>query len=314
MTYRTFRVATAGGQAIIYDPVSGATRRAPHPLPAGRRRLDRAAVRRWPLIHPAETGLTVPVSLCWSPLVRCNLACPHCLDDTSLTALNAAARIRIARLIAASGVLGVDISGGEPLLLRGLPQLAHDLASGGCAVSITTNGWHLARRIDDLAGCADAIRVSLDAPAPGPHDAVRGDGSFARAIDGIAACRQAGVPVQVQAVLMAATARHAQALADLAAKAGADGITFLQMLPIGRGTAVAAQMLTDTAARQLVAGLHAPPGLDIRLRTREDAAGFTVVRADGRIWRNDPAATAITPATQLRQPGDLALHGRDGSA
>jgi MoaA/NifB/PqqE/SkfB family radical SAM enzyme len=182
-------------------------------------------------------------------------------------------------------------------------------------VSITTNGWHLARRVSELAGRADAIRVSLDAPAPALHDALRGAGSFRRALDGVRACRSAGVPVQIQTVLMASTARHAQRMADLADQAGASGITFLQMLPIGRGTAIAArEMLTDTAAADLVHSLHAPPGLGIRLRTREAAAGFTVVRADGQIWRNGTAALAIAPATALRNPDGLALLGRDGSA
>lgn len=314
MTRRTFSVAAPGGRGIIYDPCTGATRRSPQPLPPGRRQLDSTIVRAWPLIHPSCSGLPVPVSVCWSPLVRCNLACPHCLDDTSLNELAAASRARIGRLIGASGVLGVDISGGEPLLLRDLPQLARHLADDGCAVSITTNGWHLGRRIGELAGCVDAIRVSLDAPAPAPHDAIRGADSFSRALLGIAACRAAGIPVQIQAVLMVSTVKFAQSLADLAANAGAEGLTFLQLLPIGRGVGAADEMLDDDDACRVVNGLRTPPGLDIRLRTRQAAAGFTVIRADGRLWRNDPGALRIAQAAELRQPGDLALAGRDGSA
>jgi sulfatase maturation enzyme AslB (radical SAM superfamily) len=312
---RTFRVAVCGGQILVYDPCAGVTRLAPHAVPAGRRQLDEAEVRAWPAAHPAGLGLDVPVSLCWSPLVRCNLDCPHCLDDKSVPELDVTRRAVIARLIGASGVLGVDISGGEPLLLRDLPDLARQLSGDGCAVSITTNGWHLARRVGELTGHADAIRVSLDAPDPARHDALRGTGSFRRAIDGIRACRAAGLPVQIQTVLMATAARHAQAITDLAAGNGANGVTFLQMLPIGTGAAMAAsEMLPDQAAAELIGGLHAPPGLDIRLRTRDAAEGFAVVRADGRIWRNGPRALTITPARPLGHPGDLALSGRDGSA
>jgi len=312
---RTFRVAVCGGQILVYDPCSGATRLAPHPVPAGRRQLDQGEVRAWPTAHPAGLGLDVPVSLCWSPLVRCNLDCPHCLDDKSVPELDAARRAITARLIGASGVLGVDISGGEPLLLRDLPDLARQLSGDGCAVSITTNGWHLARRVSELVSHADAIRVSLDAPDPSRHDALRGAGSFRRAIDGIHACRTAGLPVQIQTVLMASAARHAQAIVDLAAGNGANGVTFLQMLPIGAGATMAAsEMLDDQAAAELIGRLHAPLGLDIRLRTRDAAEGFTVVRADGRIWRNGPRALTITPARSLGHPADLALSGRDGSA
>jgi molybdenum cofactor biosynthesis enzyme MoaA len=312
---RIFRVAVSCRQILVYDPCSGATRLAPHPVPAGRRQLDDAEVRAWSAAHPAGLGMDVPVSLCWSPLVRCNLDCPHCLDDKSVPELEAARRATIGRLIGASGVLGVDISGGEPLLLRDLPGLAGHLADDGCAVSITTNGWHLARRISDLAGHADAIRVSLDAPDPSRHDALRGTGSFHHALDGIRACCAAGMPVQIQTVLMASAARHAQAIVDLAAETGANSVTFLQMLPIGAGTTMAAsEMLGDQAAAEMVGRLQAPPGLDIRLRTRDAAEGFTVVRADGRIWRNGTGALTIAPSRPLEHPADLVLRGRDGSA
>jgi hypothetical protein len=123
------------------------------------------------------------------------------------------------------------------------------------------------------------------------------------------------MPVQVQAVLMASGARHAQGIVEVASRAGANGVTFLQLLPIGAGsTMAAAEMLDDHAAAALMNGLRIPPGLDVRLRTREAAEGFTVVRADGRVWRNGTAALTISPARSLERPCDLALSGRDGSA
>ena len=88
MTLRTYRVSGRGRQILVYDPCSGVTRLAPHPVPAGRRQLDEAEVRAWPAGHPAGLGLDIPVSLCWSPLVRCNLDCPHCLDDKSVPELD----------------------------------------------------------------------------------------------------------------------------------------------------------------------------------------------------------------------------------
>ena len=64
-------------------------------------------------------------------------------------------------------------------------------------------------------------------------------------------------------------------------------------------------MVTGQAATELV---------DVRLRTREAADGFTVIRADGQVWRNAPGAMAISPARPLAQPRDLALTTADGSA
>jgi sulfatase maturation enzyme AslB (radical SAM superfamily) len=306
MTTRVFRVGDRGDQRIAYDPCSGEVRLAPRGLRAGRRWLDQDKVRAWPVTHAQPVAGAAPVSLCWSPLVRCNLSCPHCLDDTSLPELRAAQRSAIGRLIGTSGVLGVDISGGEPLLLRDLPELTEQLAADGCAVSTTTNGWHLARRITELTGRLDAVRVSLDGHDARHHDALRGRGSFDRALDGIRACVAVGVPVQVQTVLMASLTDHAQAIVDLAVGLGATGVTFLQLLPIGEGAQMPrTELLSDGAAIALVAALAVPAELSVRLRTRSSAEGFTVVRADGRVFRNGPGALTIAPAKPLRRAADL---------
>lgn len=308
------RIYAADGN-LVHDPATGLTYRSPNPLPSGRVPLEQTEVAGWPAIAPAELGRAMPVSVCWSPIVRCNLRCPHCLDDTSVRELDAANRGRVAGVLAAAGVLGVDISGGEPLLLRDLPALARRIAAGGrTAVSVTTNGWHLARRAQDLADAVDAVRVSLDGPDEASHDRIRGVGSFTRARQGIRAAFSAGLPLQIQMVLMSSNRATAQQMVALAADLGVGGVTFLQMLPIGAGGQMQAEMLADPAATHLLAGLRAPNGLRIRLRTRTSAGGFTVVRADGRVWRNDERALHIDGVRPLTTVADLALTALDGSA
>lgn len=308
------RVYAADGH-LVHDPATGLTHHAPEPLPAGRRRLEQTEVSSWPVVPPSDLDRTMPVSVCWSPIVRCNLHCPQCLDDTTVPELDTAARGRIAAVLAASGVLGVDISGGEPLLLRDLVALAQRVTGGGrTAVSVTTNGWHLARRAEELAEAVDAIRVSLDGPDEASHDRIRGAGSFTRAHDGIRAAIAARIPLQIQTVLMASNHARAQQMADLADSLGAGGVTFLQMLPIGAGRRLRHQMLTDPAATRLLARLRVPEGLRIRLRTRASAGGFTVVRADGCVWRNDERALHIDGLRPLTAVADLALTARDSSA
>jgi molybdenum cofactor biosynthesis enzyme MoaA len=182
-------------------------------------------------------------------------------------------------------------------------------------VSVTTNGWRLQRRAHELLGHVDAVRVSLDGADADAHDRWRGRGSFARALAGLRACARLGVPAQIQAVLMASTAASAQGLVDLAADLRVRGVTFLQMLPIGEGARLAAaESLTDAEAHAVLGGLTAPGGLPVRLRTRASAGGFTVVRADGVVWRNGAAAREIGRVRALADPSDLALTSPDGSA
>lgn len=305
----------AAHKQLVHDPATGLTHRCPRPAPDGRSCFDDLEVTTWPQVAPVETGRTVPVSLCWSPIVRCNLHCPQCLDDTSVPELGSAERARIAGVLADAGLLGVDISGGEPLLLKDLPRLARRLAATGhTVVSVTSNGWHLQRRAGELAGVVDAIRVSLDGPDEASHDRIRGAGSFTRACAGIAAAVAAAIPVQVQTVLMASNHTTAQPMVDLAAGLGVGGVTFLQMLPIGAGASLRHEMLTDQSASQLIGELRVPDGLRLRLRTRTAADGFTVVRADGRIWRNREVAQRIDRLHLLQRPEQLRLTGWDGSA
>ncbi|MQS10709.1 hypothetical protein F7Q99_00025 [Streptomyces kaniharaensis] len=54
------------------------------PLPTGCVALDDQQVAAWPLADPAAFAPDYPLSMCWSPIVRCNLACPQCLDDESV--------------------------------------------------------------------------------------------------------------------------------------------------------------------------------------------------------------------------------------
>jgi MoaA/NifB/PqqE/SkfB family radical SAM enzyme len=315
---RTFATAVHDRIRLVYDPLTGLTHRVDNKdiaLRIGVDSLNPDDVTTWPVVHPGEVRRGMPISLCWSPLVRCNLDCPHCLDDKAVPELARDGRRRVARILADARLLGVDISGGEPLLLRELPELIDILGAGGCAVSITTNGTHLARRADALAGRVDAIRVSLDGPDRQHHDRWRGAGSFERAVSGIRACVAHAIPTQIQAVLMRSTAHTAHAMVELAGRLGVRGVTFLQMLPIGEGAGLAdAEELSDTEARDLVADLPASTEVSVRLRTRDAAGGFTVVRADGQVWRNQPGARRISPLRPLQAVEDLAVTERDGAA
>ncbi|MFD7902959.1 radical SAM protein [Kitasatospora sp. NPDC059747] len=306
---RTFAAATFGATTVVHDPAVGTNHLPPQPLPAGCVALDDQQVTAWPMADPAALTLDYPLSMCWSPIVRCNLACPQCLDDKTVRESTPAERRTLVRHIAASGVLGVDISGGEPLLLRELPDLARAIRSRGTSVvSCTTNGWHLARRARALAGALDAIRVSLDGATAATHDTWRGPDSYRRAITGIRAAVAEGLFVQLQMVLMQSNMHEAQELLDLAAQLGAGGVTFLQMLPIGDGAALAAeQMLTDDQAQETVGPLTVPAGVRARLRTRQSAGGFTVLRADGFAWRNTRGATGISTFIPVTGPADLRL-------
>ncbi|MCA9738304.1 MAG: radical SAM protein [Gemmatimonadota bacterium] len=133
----------------------------------------------------------------------CNLRCRHCFiscapDNHAFWFLS---RADVRRALDASVHLGVKeyyFTGGEPFMNRELPDmLADSLALG--PVTVLTNATLLGdRAVDRLARLAEGspysleVRVSLDGVTAPVNDAIRGEGTFARALDGTRRLVQAG--------------------------------------------------------------------------------------------------------------------------
>jgi GTP 3',8-cyclase len=107
---------------------------------------------------------------------RCNLRCGYCmprevfgpdfafLDRSELLSFEEIERI--ARLAVSDGVRRIRLTGGEPLLRRGLPRLVAMLAriDGVEDLALTTNGTALSAHAEELADAGlHRVTVSLDA-------------------------------------------------------------------------------------------------------------------------------------------------------
>jgi cyclic pyranopterin phosphate synthase len=102
---------------------------------------------------------------------RCNFRCQYCMPAEGLPWLERTEILtfeeitRIVGLMAAMGVGDVRLTGGEPLVRRGFPDLARMLAQtdGVDEVSITTNGFLLERDAEALVRAGiDRFNVSVD--------------------------------------------------------------------------------------------------------------------------------------------------------
>ena len=79
---------------------------------------------------------------------RCNLRCVYCMPEDGVPCLahsdilSYESIIRLCRVFASLGVSKIKLTGGEPLVRRGLPNLVEQLkASDGIrSVTLTTNG------------------------------------------------------------------------------------------------------------------------------------------------------------------------------
>ncbi|MFQ5537977.1 MAG: radical SAM protein [Gemmatimonadota bacterium] len=137
----------------------------------------------------------------------CNLACPFCLEG-SRPGDNRLGRVTLDDVVpfideaVELGVRQFSFTGGEPFVVRDVPAiLDYALERGACLV--LTNGTKpLQRRMDELEGLQNkphplSFRVSLDYPLPERHDAGRGAGSFALALESLGELHRRGFGVSV---------------------------------------------------------------------------------------------------------------------
>jgi cyclic pyranopterin phosphate synthase len=119
--------------------------------------------------------------------------------------------LRMARVMVSLGITKVRITGGEPLLRKGVIDFVRELSklriSSGTRldIAITTNGHLLAEMAKPLKDAGlNRVTVSMDAVNPDIFAKItRVPGSFEQVLAGVRAARNAGLgPVKVNCVLM----------------------------------------------------------------------------------------------------------------
>ncbi len=128
------------------------------------------------------------------------------------------------------GVERVVLTGGEPLMHSGFPELLALLRGAGLAVTVLSSGLLVAHQAEALVRFADEIIVSLDGPAL-LHDAIRGvPRAFERLAEGVGEIRRrAGraLPIKARCTVQRANCEHLVATVDAARSIGLDGLSFL---------------------------------------------------------------------------------------
>ena len=145
---------------------------------------------------------------------RCNYRCVYCRtgnDGAQFEELPIADYLRMARVFVGLGITKIRLTGGEPLLRKGLLEMVEELGTWRTNdgqpldLAITTNGHLLADMAEPLkrAGLS-RVTVSMDAVDPEKFTRItRVPTGYEKVRAGIRAAREAGLgPVKVNCVLM----------------------------------------------------------------------------------------------------------------
>lgn len=146
---------------------------------------------------------------------RCNFRCRYCMPievfgpgyafmpRTELLTFEEI--VHLVQVLVPLGIGKIRLTGGEPLLRRGLDDLVAMLAAiaGVKDIAITTNGVLLAHHAEALALAGlSRITVSLDAIDPSIFAKMNGVGAkVERVLSGIQSAQAFGLPVKVNAVI-----------------------------------------------------------------------------------------------------------------
>ncbi|MFI5332362.1 MAG: heme b synthase [Desulfobaccales bacterium] len=238
--------------------------------------------------------------LAWETTRRCNLACLHCraaagsgpypgelTTDEGLTLLDD---------LATMGQPVVILTGGEPLLREDIFELAAHGHGRGLRMVMAVNGTLLtppiATRLKEVG--IQRLSISIDGASAASHDQLRAvPGAYEGALTGIAACREAELPFQINTTVTRANRQELPAIHELAIRLGAAAHHVFVLVPTGRGEKLVDQLLHPEEYEETLRWLLARQR-DGRLFIKPTCAPQFY-----RLWRQDAAARGekITPAT-----------------
>lgn len=253
---------------------------------------------------------------------RCNLRCSYCMPSNGVQfmkmeeILTYEEIIQVCRAAALSGIRKIKITGGEPLVRKGIAELVGKIAKipGITGVTLTTNGIYLEEMLPELLkNHLSAVNISLDTLDPVLYKNITGVDALTKVFQSIQACVAAGLKTKVNAVLSESLFEEKHVIAEkswgVSAKKQAKerllnncldllelsrtspvDVRFIEMMPIGLG-----KDYTITSGDEV---LH---------RIRQEYPG---IRADYRKHGNGPAIYYTIPGFKGSLGFISAIHGK----
>ena len=202
---------------------------------------------------------------------RCNLRCSYCMPERDYVWLPREDILtfeEIGTLVESFAALGVEkirLTGGEPLLRRGLPELVRLLAANPALrdLAMTTNGVLLAGQAAALREAGlHRVTVSLDTLHPERFRALTRFDDHARVLEGIEAAAAAGFsPVKIDTVVIRGVNEDELVpLIEYGKRVGAE-VRFIEYMDVGGATLWSREKVVTRA--EMLASLAAAAGGDI---------------------------------------------------
>jgi 12,18-didecarboxysiroheme deacetylase len=194
----------------------------------------------------------------WNVTRRCNLKCVHCYaqakDISFNNELTTGEGKRLIDDLAGFGAPVLLLSGGEPMVRPDLAELAGYAVQKGMRAVISTNGTLITRekaRILKEIGLS-YVGISLDG-MEAVNDRFRGvAGAYAKALEGIRNCQEAGIKVGLRFTVNKANVTEIPKIFDLLEEMQIPRICFYHLVYAGRGSKLIQDDLSHAETRAAV--------------------------------------------------------------
>lgn len=158
-----------------------------------------------------------PYILFFAITQRCNLRCEYCFGKYYSEEGELSYR-QIKKIFSEFynlGVRRIAISGGEPLLHKDIDRVIKMAVGLGFEVGLNSNGILVPHHIEALRLVSN-LSISLDGASEETHDKYRGKDAFKRALAGVKAAYEAGIPLHFCCTLTDANLNEWPKILDLA--------------------------------------------------------------------------------------------------
>ncbi|WP_254447581.1 GTP 3',8-cyclase MoaA [Sphingomonas sp. ID1715] len=174
---------------------------------------------------------------------RCDLRCRYCMAEQMVflpkpDILTLEELAILGELFIARGVTRIRLTGGEPLVRRGIEtliaRLSERIDDGLDELTLTTNGTQLARFAPLLAQAGvRRVNVSLDSRDPERFRHITRRGDLAQVLGGIGAAKAAGLRIKIN--MVALKGLNEDEIADMLAWCAGEGhdLTLIETMPLG---------------------------------------------------------------------------------
>lgn len=199
-----------------------------------------------------------PLYATWDITNYCNLNCIFCSASSKCYKgiIDNETTFEIAYKLISIGIKYISIRGGEPMIVKQLPEIVNLFIKNDIFVEIVSNGTGFNKEFFDKIKICNKdmlrIKISLDSPIQEENDKIRGRGSFENAIASMENCNKYGWNYRIQMVVVNSNKDKITQMYDLAKEKGAISFGIYLVLPFGRGSKIDKVVIDETILNQVL--------------------------------------------------------------